>query len=95
MNSKKTGGRKAGTPNRASADVKALAQDYGEEAIDKLVQVMRTAPNYQAQVAAAKELLDRGYGKARLIGDFGHFDLPQVSKEQRDAATAAFLRSNG
>lgn len=62
---RKTGGRKVGSLNKATADVKALAQDYGQRAIDRLVKIMESDEQpAAAQVAAAKELLDRGYGKA-------------------------------
>lgn len=94
MNGKKTGGRKLGTPNRATADVRELAQDYGKEAETKLVEIMRTAPNFHAQVAAARELLDRGYCKSRFIGTLGHHELPKATKEQRDAACAAAMRAD-
>lgn len=56
-------GRKAGTPNKATADIKALAQQHGPEAIATLFTLMRKADTSQAKIAAAKELLDRGYGK--------------------------------
>jgi hypothetical protein len=59
----KVGGRKRGGKNKATADVKALAGEYGPEAIEHLAKLMRTAESEQAQVAAAKELLDRAYGK--------------------------------
>lgn len=61
---RKTGGRKAGTPNKVTADVRALAQEYTSEAIDTLVKLMRGAEAEAARVAATKELLDRGHGKA-------------------------------
>jgi hypothetical protein len=93
------GGRKKGTRNKVTADVKVLARQYGVEAIQKLVQLMRgrdgqldrlaakiealpldsgqeerarlyrdllaclTAQNPQIELSAAKELLDRGYGR--------------------------------
>jgi hypothetical protein len=60
----KSGGRQKGTPNRATADVKAVASKYGVEAINKLVSLMRAAENDQVKVAACKEILDRAYGKA-------------------------------
>ncbi|SEJ55818.1 hypothetical protein [Frateuria terrea] len=61
----KTGGRKPGSRNKATADVKAAAQEYGEEAVCMLAQIMRGAEMPPAaRVSAAKELLDRGYGKA-------------------------------
>jgi hypothetical protein len=68
---KKVGGRKRGRPNKATADIKALAQEFGSEAIGKLVELMRGAEFETVQVAAARELLDRGYGKSTqpIVGD--------------------------
>lgn len=61
----KTGGRVAGVPNRITADVKALAQTYGADAIDTLADIMKDSTQPPAaRVAAAKELIDRGFGKA-------------------------------
>lgn len=61
---KKTGGRQAGTPNRATASLKALAQQYSTEAIAVLVDVMKDAKApHAARVSAADKLLDRGYGR--------------------------------
>ena len=60
----KTGGRKAGTPNKSTAEVKAIAGKYGPDAIARLAHLMINAESEQAQVAAAKELLDRAYGKS-------------------------------
>jgi hypothetical protein len=61
----KTGGRKVGTVNKSTADIKALAQDYGAAAIAALAGIVDDAAMPPAaRVSAAKELLDRGYGKA-------------------------------
>ncbi len=62
----KTGGRVAGTPNRATADVKALAGNYTAQALETLAEIMQdgTAP-HSARVAAANALLDRAVGKPR------------------------------
>lgn len=59
-------GRPAGRRNKVTADIKELAQSYGEEAIKSLVEIVRDgeAP-HAARVSAVKELLDRGYGKAK------------------------------
>lgn len=57
-------GRKKGTPNKATADIKKIAQEYGPEAIYALASILRNPENQKAQIAAAKELLDRGYGRA-------------------------------
>ena len=60
---RKTGGRHAGTPNKATAEIKEVARQYGTEAVEKLAELMRSNDNPQVQRAAAEALLDRGYGK--------------------------------
>lgn len=60
---RKTGGRVRGTPNKATANVKALARAYTEEAIETLAEIMRDGDSDKARAAAAKELLDRGHGR--------------------------------
>ncbi len=60
----KSGGRKKGSRNKATADVKAAAQKYTQDAIDTLAGIMRAGETDAARVAAAKELLDRGHGKS-------------------------------
>lgn len=62
---KKTGGRKAGTPNKATADVKAIAAPYLPEAVETLVEIMRDPEaSPQARAMACKEIIDRVAGKA-------------------------------
>lgn len=62
----KSGGRQKGTPNKVTADIKEIAQSFGEEAITHLVEIARNgAAPPAARVAAVKEILDRGYGKAK------------------------------
>jgi phage tail sheath gpL-like len=61
---KKTGGRKKGVPNKATREIKALAQKHGPEAIKTLINIMKTGKQEPARIAAAKELLDRAYGKS-------------------------------
>ncbi len=56
-------GRKPGSRNKATADVKAAAQRYTAEALNTLAAIMRAGENEAARIAASKELLDRGYGK--------------------------------
>ena len=64
----KTGGRVKGTPNKATASIRDIAREYTAEAVAALVGVLR-APEEPAaaRVAAAKEILDRGYGKASTV----------------------------
>lgn len=57
------GGRQKGTPNKATAEIKAAAQEYGPKALKRLAHLMMNAESEQAQVSACREILDRGYGK--------------------------------
>lgn len=66
---RKTGGRAKGVPNRATADIKAAAQQYTTEAVEALATIMRDSESDAAKVAAIKEILDRGHGKARQSMD--------------------------
>ena len=70
-------GRKPGVPNKLTADIKALASEYGPEALETLVHIMTEGESEQAQIAAAKELLDRGYGKPRQ--EFEVNEKPRVT----------------
>ncbi|MBC8642122.1 hypothetical protein IAG25_35545 [Caballeronia sp. EK] len=60
----KTGGRVKGTPNKATAEVKSLARQYGAEVIARLADIALKSANETAAIAAGKELLERGYGKS-------------------------------
>jgi hypothetical protein len=64
LEGRKTGGRKKGTPNKATAEIKALAQLHAEAAMKELARLATGAESEAARVAAIKELFDRGFGKA-------------------------------
>lgn len=69
---KKTGGRVAGVPNKATREVREAAQQYTEQALQTLAEILvdKEQPA-AARVSAAKELLDRAHGKSTqpLAGD--------------------------
>jgi hypothetical protein len=101
-------GRKLGVPNKATADIKALARDYGPAAIRQLAELAGLTsrpgvPNVAVRVAAMKELLDRGYGKAtQLIGSDEERPLaiafewaPALNPQSEDAESAAVLPAAG
>jgi hypothetical protein len=84
----KTGGRQKGTPNKATAEVRALASDYGPAAFRKLAELaglakdeagnsMPPASSETARISAIGMLLDRGFGKA-LPGRLIEIDLPDT-----------------
>jgi hypothetical protein len=68
------GGCQKGTPNKATAEIKEAARKYGEAAINRLAVLMMKAESEATQIAACKEILDRGYGKAQQysINDTKH-----------------------
>lgn len=73
-------GRPKGTPNKATADVRAMAQKYGPSALATLSEIMEdTGAPEAARVAASKELLDRAYGKSKqAVEHSGQSDKPLV-----------------
>lgn len=63
-----------------TADFRTLAQDYGQQAIEKLAKLMADGESKQVQIAAARELLDRGYGKAtQMLGNDPESPMPDHS----------------
>lgn len=92
MKGRKTGGRQAGSANKATKDIRALAQKYTGKAIKRLAHLAENAESESAQVAAIKEILDRGYGKSKQpvehdVGDGLEDWLDQLAK--RSGAGAA------
>jgi hypothetical protein len=58
-------GRPQGALNKLTRPVKELAASQGPASIEKLVHLRDSAQSEQVQFAAAKELLDRAYGRTR------------------------------
>lgn len=84
-------GRPAGVPNKANAELKAIAQEYTQESVDTLVSIMRNGETPPpARVAAAREILDRGHGKApqAITGEDGGPLIPAAVIHQHVAAEA-------
>lgn len=95
-------GRPKGSKNRAIADIRALAQSYGPDAIDRLNEIMHdTRAPHATQVAAARELLDRGFGRPTqyiandpdnpLVDMRQKVDWDKMPKEVLQAAHAALV----
>lgn len=85
-----TGGSRKGRPNKATADIKALAREYTLDAMKELARLSREAESEPARVAAIKELFDRGYGKATqpISGDA---DMPPINWSAAPDAAVAWL----
>src|SRR5687768_5030163 len=90
----KTGGRQAGTPNKATAPVRALAGQFTEGAIATLAEIMgnRDAPP-AARVSAASALLDRGHGKPpqAITGAGGEDLFPERAADPDRIAQALMM----
>jgi hypothetical protein len=72
-------GRKLGSPNKVTADVRNIAQEFGPVAVKELARLALHAESETARVAAIKELLDRAYGKSNLQVDItGKLSLEQL-----------------
>lgn len=65
------GGRKPGTPNKSTGDVKAMALPYTAAAMVELARLSVGAQSEQARVMAIKELFDRAFGKSTQLLDAG------------------------
>jgi hypothetical protein len=65
----KYGGRKKGSKNKAPNGLQQLARVYTAQALDCIFTIMQHGNNEAARVAAAREILDRGYGKPRQTVD--------------------------
>lgn len=57
-------GNPGGMP-KGMAEVKMLARSMSAEALEKMYELMRTSSDDRVQLAAAKEIMDRGLGKPR------------------------------
>ena len=60
-------GRPTGAGNKATSELKLslseLAREYTNDALDTLVDVMKSGQSESARIAAATAILDRGYGR--------------------------------
>lgn len=91
-------GRPKGAVNKASAQVREAAQEYTQAAIKRLAVLAGLvkggagkAESEQAQVAAIKELLDRGHGKSPQAIIPQNEDGSPWEGSPRLAETVAFL----
>jgi hypothetical protein len=62
--SPKAGGRRPGSLNRSTAEIKTLAQEHGAQAIRVLRKLMNSKSSTErTRLAAVKAILNHGYGK--------------------------------
>ena len=58
----KTGGRQKGTPNKTTAEIRYIAGMYAVEAIQTMVNIMRTTDNDALKLKVCEMIINRGYG---------------------------------
>jgi hypothetical protein len=89
----KTGGRRKGTPNKATAQVRALAQDYGPDALKELHRLSQEAESEAARVSACNAILERAYGKSPASVPI-EIDLPKTETvEDVSKAVAVIIQT--
>ena len=94
-------GRPKGALNRSTLEVREAARAYTAEALAKLATIMRHGTSEAAQILAAKELLDRGYGRPAQASEpegvlieappTVKFDVARLSPTSRAALKLALL----
>ena len=93
------GGRKKGTPNKSTAEIRALAQAHGPAAIKVAVRLMEKSENEATQLAAAMHILDRGYGKPAQSHEIGNKEgeefIVAAPTDDRLKAALALLLAKG
>lgn len=66
-------GRPKGAPNKATAEIREIAQKYSPQAVKKLAELAglvegkTPAESEQARIAALNGILDRGHGKPAQV----------------------------
>jgi len=85
-------GNPKGRP-KAVNDVALLARQHGPAAVEKLAELMHHSKDERVQVAAAKILLDRGYGAVKQIEDIP--DRPMLTADERMAMLHEIARRLG
>lgn len=83
--------------SKAPIDIRSLARSHTESAINTLAGICSNGKSEAARVSASIALLERGWGKPAqpIEGTDGPPIQVRASKEQRDAAISAALRSDG
>jgi hypothetical protein len=61
----KLGGRAKGQGNKVASDIKAACQRAGPALVQELLRLATHSRSEMVRITAAKEILDRGFGKAR------------------------------
>lgn len=82
-------GRKPGSLNESTIEIREIARKYGPEMIEGLVQLARSAESESARTQAMGMVLDRGYGKPKQELEHVGKDGGPIQTEELSASEAA------
>lgn len=89
------GGRKKGTPNKATAEIRKHAQQFTIEALEGLAMIARNSTSDAARVSAWNALLDRGHGKPIQGVDLGvEVQITKIEREIVDTQALGAPRAS-
>ena len=90
----KTGGRRKGTANKATAEIKAALQKHGDVLIDALLALTKS-DDERVRLGAIQAALDRGWGKAtqHIEAEISVYD--SLSLEDKKALVAILESLDG
>ena len=81
------GGRKKGTPNRISTEIREAARRYGREALQLHVKLMRASKNEDVRQRSANVILDRAYGRPSQVNSDVEDNPLQLLMDHLDGKT--------
>ena len=81
------GGRKKGTPNRISTEIREVARRYGREALQLHVKLMRGSKNEDVRQRSANVILDRAYGRPSQVSSDDEENPLQLLMDHLDGKT--------
>lgn len=92
MGGKRPGaGRPKGQPNRVTQEVREMAGEYGPQALEKIVTLLGSNDE-KTVLAAAKEVLDRAYGRPKQSHHLEH-DMADSLADRIHAARKRHLKA--
>lgn len=96
------GGRKKGSVNKTTLEIRELALKYAPAALLRIVDLATSAKHEQVRFLANNTILDRAYGKpsqsiahSGAVGTFDADRFAKLSDEELNAFVAFLARLNG
>jgi hypothetical protein len=82
----KVGGRKPGTPDKNTPELREIARAATPEAFERVLTLMRTSKDEHVVLRAIHTIFDRGWGKPEFVADLNlnhnYVVAPEVMSEK-------------